>query len=79
MRSDFIVDEATRKPPFSTLYTFFGVWPRDHYMQLHSAPLAVLRFPTQAPLAPCGSHAKHNALPHASEQDTLPIACLISK
>jgi hypothetical protein len=21
-------------PPFAILYTFFGVWPRDHYMML---------------------------------------------
>jgi hypothetical protein len=51
------------KPPFCHSYTFFVVWPRDHYMLLqrsttgvcHSllqfsnkwSPLAVLRFPTQ--------------------------------
>ena len=45
-----------------------------------TAPLAVLRFPAQtAPLAPCGSQAKHSALPRATEQDTLSIASLISK
>jgi hypothetical protein len=35
--------------------------------------------PTQAPLAPCGSEAKHRALPHVIEKDTLPIAYLISR
>jgi hypothetical protein len=35
--------------------------------------------PTQTPLAPCGSQAKHCALPHATEQETLPITSLISK
>jgi hypothetical protein len=34
---------------------------------------------TRAPLAPCGSQAKHCADPHATEQDTLPITSLISK
>jgi hypothetical protein len=44
------------------------------------APLIVLRFPLpRAPHAPCGSHAKHHALPHATEQDTLLIASLIRK
>jgi hypothetical protein len=79
MHSDFLADQVTRKSPFSTLYTSFGVWPGGHYMPLHNAPLAVLRFPTQAPLALCGSQDTHNALLHASEQDALPVACLISK
>jgi hypothetical protein len=43
------------------------------------APLAVLKFPKKAPLAPCGSHAKHRVIPHSPEQDTLPIVFLISK
>jgi hypothetical protein len=34
---------------------------------------------SSAPLAPCGSQAKHCAISHATEQDTLPIASLISK
>jgi hypothetical protein len=33
---------------------------------------------TQAPFAQCGSQGKHYALPHGTEQDTLPIASLIS-
>jgi hypothetical protein len=43
------------------------------------APLVVLRFPTQVSLTPCGSQVKLNTLPHASEQDTLLVASLISK
>jgi hypothetical protein len=42
------------------------------------AMLAVLRFLPQAPLAPCGSQAKHCVIPYSSEQDTLPIVFLIS-
>jgi hypothetical protein len=34
---------------------------------------------TRASLAPCGSQAKHCVIPHSTEQDTLPIASLISK
>jgi hypothetical protein len=41
----------------------------------HSAKVS----PTLAPFAPCGSQAKHCALPHITEQDTLPIASLVSK
>jgi hypothetical protein len=59
MNSDFITDQATREPPFCHSYTFFGVWPKDHYMTLqrftmgcmpglpklvHST-VAMLRFP----------------------------------
>jgi hypothetical protein len=53
------------------------------------APLAVLRIPQQrAPLAPCGSSrsqsmsqslTKNYVYPHSTEQDTQPIAFLISK
>jgi hypothetical protein len=35
--------------------------------------------PIQALLAPCGSQAKHCAIPHSTEQATLPIVFLISK
>jgi hypothetical protein len=50
------------------------------------SPLVVLRFPTQtSPLAPCGLGdsqsivTKYDAIPHSTEQDTQPIAVLISK
>jgi hypothetical protein len=52
------------KPPFCHSYTYFGVWPRDHYMLLQRStigvchdllwfsdkwsPLAMLRFSTQS-------------------------------
>jgi hypothetical protein len=50
------------------------------------SPLAVLRFFAQmSPLAPCGLGnsqsvvTKNDAIPHSTEQDTQPIAFLISK
>jgi hypothetical protein len=48
--------------------------------------LVVLRFPTQtSPLAPCGSGdsqsivTKFDVIPHSTEQDTQPIAFLVSR
>jgi hypothetical protein len=80
---------------FAILYTFFGIWSRDHYMPLQKfALLHVMHCygfltespscnakvsPTQAPLAPCESQAKNCVIPHSTEQDTLPIVFLISK
>jgi hypothetical protein len=40
------------KPPFCHSYTFFSVWPRDHYIPLQMSTTeachAFLRFPTKA-------------------------------
>jgi hypothetical protein len=50
------------------------------YGFLTKSPTCSAKFSlTQVPLAPCVSQAKHCALPHAIEQDTLPIASLIIK
>jgi hypothetical protein len=50
--------ERQENPLFAILYTFFIVWPRDHYMMSQRSTTGVChalpRFPPQAPLAPCG-------------------------
>jgi hypothetical protein len=43
--------ERLEKPPFCQDYTFFGVWPRDHYMLFQRSTIgvchALLQFPEQ--------------------------------
>jgi hypothetical protein len=45
------------EPPFYHSYTFFGAWPRDHYMPLQRATTgichALLRIPQQRPRLQC--------------------------
>jgi hypothetical protein len=93
MCSDFIVVQATRKPLFCHSLHFLWcmahrslyVVTKVYYSSMScfatvspQAPLAVLRFPPHAPLAPSGPQVKNHVIPHSSEQDTLPIVLLIS-
>jgi hypothetical protein len=52
------------KPPFSILYTSFGVWPRDHYMMLQRSTTrvchALLWFPEEMVPACCAMVSRTN-------------------
>jgi hypothetical protein len=61
------------KPPFSILYTSFGVWPRDHYMPLQrfttGVSHALLWFSCDS--GPCmWTRSCSVSFPHTTEQDS---------
>jgi hypothetical protein len=88
-----LLAKRLEKPPFCHSYTSFGAWPRDHYMLLQRSTTgvhqALLRIPSKGPLLHhvvqvdhkvCHIYdTKDDAHPHSTEQDTEPIAFVISR